>query len=172
MRHTPNHNLLLSNGILFLAERSGGSNRPIDMFMKSLASHHNKAKSIAIILSGKGDDGVQGAAAIVNSGGFVIVQTPESAHILHYLRLLSKAETQILWFHLKTCLLFCTNMLTRVALSAILGKTRGINIINEFTASIKLIFYCYLSIQIIIFIQKHTIIIVTLRCIKIIRMPY
>ena len=63
---------------MFPAERSGGSNRPIDMFMKSLASHHNKAKSIAIILSGKGDDGVQGAAAIVNSGGFVIVQTPES----------------------------------------------------------------------------------------------
>lgn len=51
---------------------------PIDVFRKSLASHHNKAKSIAILLSGKGDDGVKGAAAIVNPGGFVKAQTPES----------------------------------------------------------------------------------------------
>jgi len=74
----PNYYLVIKNGYLNFVNRVYGQNHTVDIFMESLALHQNSAKSIAVILSGEGSDGVKGAAAIRNAGGLVLVQTPES----------------------------------------------------------------------------------------------
>ena len=51
---------------------------PIDVFFKSMAEHYG-ARSVGVILSGTGSDGTRGAAAINDSGGFLIAQEPEDA---------------------------------------------------------------------------------------------
>jgi two-component system, chemotaxis family, CheB/CheR fusion protein len=53
-------------------------NRAVDIFFDSLAQDLGD-RSIAIILSGTGADGTKGINSIKKSGGFVIVQDPESA---------------------------------------------------------------------------------------------
>lgn len=52
-------------------------NYSIDSFLQSLAKEKGK-KSMAVILSGSGTDGVEGATEIQKSGGLVIVQDPAS----------------------------------------------------------------------------------------------
>lgn len=74
----PHYHLVMSDGTLQFVERAGGPNRVIDIFMESLALNENKRKAIAIILSGTGTDGIEGAAAIKKAGGLVIVQLPGS----------------------------------------------------------------------------------------------
>jgi len=51
---------------------------PIDVFFKSMAEHYG-ARSVGVVLSGTGSDGTRGAAAINDSGGFLIAQEPEDA---------------------------------------------------------------------------------------------
>ena len=52
-------------------------NLAIDVFLQSLAQAKGD-ESIAVILSGMGSDGAKGATMIKESGGMVIVQTPQS----------------------------------------------------------------------------------------------
>ncbi len=51
---------------------------PIDVFFKSMAEHYG-ARSVGVVLSGTGSDGTRGAAAINDSGGFLIAQEPDDA---------------------------------------------------------------------------------------------
>lgn len=53
-------------------------NRTIDTLFQSLSTEV-KEKSVGIILSGAGHDGIEGAKAIEDEGGLIIVQDPETA---------------------------------------------------------------------------------------------
>jgi chemotaxis response regulator CheB len=66
--------------VLIVRERRDDEikNSAIDEFLFSLASDKGN-RAIAIILSGLGKDGAEGANAIHQSGGLVLVQSPESA---------------------------------------------------------------------------------------------
>ena len=72
--------MTIENDRLFLFPRYLQSlypNRSIDIFLNSLAvAKHDQ--SIAVILSGGGNDGAKGAALIKEMGGMVIVQKPQS----------------------------------------------------------------------------------------------
>ncbi|MBI4829008.1 MAG: PAS domain-containing protein [Nitrospinae bacterium] len=76
----PKKNLSIFHGRLILSDQDHGKgiNLPIDIFLQSLAEDQRE-KSIAIILSGTGSDGVRGIRAIKESGGMVMVQNEESA---------------------------------------------------------------------------------------------
>jgi len=76
----PKKNLTIFHGKLLLLEQdySRGINLPIDIFLRSLAEDQAE-KSVAIILSGTGSDGVRGIRAIKEAGGMVMVQDEESA---------------------------------------------------------------------------------------------
>jgi two-component system, chemotaxis family, protein-glutamate methylesterase/glutaminase len=52
-------------------------NRAVNVFYKSLAKH-SKEKTIGIILSGAGSDGLEGAEAIEQEGGAIYVQDPDT----------------------------------------------------------------------------------------------
>jgi len=56
-----------------------GARLPFDFLLHSLATAQQAAKSVAVILSGTGSDGTQGALALRAAGGFVIAQDPEEA---------------------------------------------------------------------------------------------
>lgn len=75
----PKFHLIIKEGCLHLVERiDRRPNYAIDLFLESLAFNQNKVRSVAVILSGEGNDGMKGATAISKSGGLVIVQAPES----------------------------------------------------------------------------------------------
>ena len=75
----PKNNMTLRAGKLFLTEYiSGRLNHPIDVFFTSLAEE-NKERAVAVILSGTGSDGTNGAKAIKEHGGLTIVQDPATA---------------------------------------------------------------------------------------------
>jgi two-component system CheB/CheR fusion protein len=77
----PNDKILtISGGRLLLGEKhfEKAPNTAIDLFLKSLAEDQG-TKGIAVILSGTGTDGTQGAKAIKEAGGLVLVQDPVSA---------------------------------------------------------------------------------------------
>ena len=76
----PKKNLSIFHGKLILTETdpSKGINLPIDLFFRSLADDQAD-KSIGIILSGTGSDGVRGIRAIKEAGGLILVQSEESA---------------------------------------------------------------------------------------------
>lgn len=76
-----NKTMSILDGHLFLINRdlSIKLNTAIDLFFNSL-SHNTKFKIIAIILSGMGRDGTNGARAIAKGGGYVIAQIPVSAN--------------------------------------------------------------------------------------------
>lgn len=59
-------------------ERPRGLRRPIDRFFESLAKSHGE-NSVAVILSGTGSDGSEGAREIKGAGGMVFVQDPREA---------------------------------------------------------------------------------------------
>ncbi|MGD8781265.1 MAG: chemotaxis protein CheB [Ignavibacteria bacterium] len=75
-----NKDLIIKDGRLTLVEKEKkhGLNLPIDAFFHSLGEEF-KEYSIGIVLSGTGTDGSRGIKTIKNSGGLVIVQSPESA---------------------------------------------------------------------------------------------
>jgi two-component system, chemotaxis family, protein-glutamate methylesterase/glutaminase len=72
--------LVLADGFVQTRERNPNEkiNKTIDVFFKSLAENA-KDKSLGIILSGAGFDGIEGAHEIENQKGLVIVQDPETA---------------------------------------------------------------------------------------------
>ncbi|MCX7611502.1 MAG: PAS domain S-box protein [Ignavibacterium sp.] len=76
----PKKNLSIFHGKLILSEYNPakGLNLPIDHFFRSLAEDQGE-RSIGIILSGTGSDGVRGIREIKAAGGIVIVQSEESA---------------------------------------------------------------------------------------------
>ncbi|MBK5915781.1 chemotaxis protein CheB [Rhodocyclus purpureus] len=69
----------VSQGHLHLTPKNPrGLTLPIDIFFASLAEVYGP-RAVAVILSGTGTDGTRGAGAVNSSGGFVMVQDPESA---------------------------------------------------------------------------------------------
>jgi len=76
----PNKDMTISKGILRLFEKKDDRayHLPIDIFFRSLASD-KKEKSICIIMSGTGSDGVLGLKAIKGESGMVMVQSPDEA---------------------------------------------------------------------------------------------
>ena len=73
----PAKTLVIRDGILKLVEPEAprGQRHPIDKFFSSLAEDQ-KAKAIAIILSGAGSNGTAGLADIKQAGGMCIAQDP------------------------------------------------------------------------------------------------
>jgi two-component system chemotaxis response regulator CheB len=72
----PNHHLLVNpNGILSLSqsERVNFVRPSADVLFKSVASSF-KQRAIAVILTGRGNDGARGAQAITKEGGMVLTQ--------------------------------------------------------------------------------------------------
>jgi chemotaxis methyl-accepting protein methylase len=76
----PNKNMSILQGKLYLSAPSAtrGLQLPIDFFFQSLADDHHE-RAIAVILSGMGSDGTQGAKFIKEKAGTVMVQSPETA---------------------------------------------------------------------------------------------
>lgn len=76
----PNSKLQMSDGCLTVSqlERPYGRHTAIDIFFRTLANAHRE-RSIAIVLSGTGSDGVQGLATVKEQGGVTIAQEPADA---------------------------------------------------------------------------------------------
>lgn len=76
----PAKTLLIDGGILRLVDPTAprGHRHPIDNFFSALAQDQ-KAKAIAIILSGAGSNGAAGLADIKQAGGMCIAQDPRTA---------------------------------------------------------------------------------------------
>ncbi|HTI61044.1 CheR family methyltransferase [Mucilaginibacter sp.] len=73
--------MTIKNGTLFLSDKKD-KQKPymtIDHFFTSLAKDRGN-KAIGVILSGTGNDGSKGIAAIKELGGVVIIQDPDSAN--------------------------------------------------------------------------------------------
>ncbi len=76
----PKKNLTIANGQIVLHEQEPhhGLNLPIDIFFRSLAKEARE-RSVGIVLSGTGSDGMRGVRAIKEAGGLVLAQEPGSA---------------------------------------------------------------------------------------------
>ena len=76
----PGYEMEISGYTLKLAdfESPRGLRRPIDRFFKSLAAEHGE-HSAAVVLSGTGSDGANGARELKAKGGLVLVQDPSQA---------------------------------------------------------------------------------------------
>lgn len=76
----PKKEVILSEGKLLLTDRPKGRELsfPIDNFFRSLAQDAGP-NAIAVVLSGTGSDGSRGIIDVHESGGFVVVQSEESA---------------------------------------------------------------------------------------------
>ncbi|MFN8489361.1 MAG: PAS domain S-box protein [Caldilineaceae bacterium] len=74
------HTLTLVNNLLHLGESLPPHKRhtPIDGFLQSLSSARG-ADAIGLLLSGKGNDGLEGLKAIQAQGGLTLVQAPQEA---------------------------------------------------------------------------------------------
>jgi two-component system CheB/CheR fusion protein len=75
----PKKVMIAANKKLYLTETENNEtiNLPINRLFRSLAETYQD-KSVAIVLSGTGSDGSIGVVKVHDSGGFVIIQTPES----------------------------------------------------------------------------------------------
>jgi len=75
-----NRMVTVKEGVLTIRERGEKEvlNNAVDIFFSSLAADFGE-KAIGVILSGCGSDGLKGSKAIKDHGGFVMVQSPESA---------------------------------------------------------------------------------------------
>lgn len=76
----PNHNLYIERNRLRLTDPPAQRYHryPIDFFFQSLA-RTKQNRAVALVLSGTGTDGTQGAKAIQEAGGLVLVQDPTTA---------------------------------------------------------------------------------------------
>ncbi len=77
----PNKNLVISHGVLSLTPRikRAGEHLPVDCFLRSLAEDQ-KAKAIAVILSGISSDGALGLLEVKHSGGVTFAQDETAKH--------------------------------------------------------------------------------------------
>jgi len=74
-----NTTLEVSHGWLWVNSRDDATlNKSIDLFFNSLADEFHE-RAIGVILSGSGEDGLEGAQWINHMGGNVIVQDPDTA---------------------------------------------------------------------------------------------
>jgi two-component system CheB/CheR fusion protein len=79
--------LVMNDGTLHLVPREvAAGNRAVDVFFESLAGQAIGERAIAVVLSGGGFDGTEGARFIKEAGGVVIVQDPDSC-ILRFMPL-------------------------------------------------------------------------------------
>lgn len=76
----PGETVTLSDRRLVLQERERQEllGYPIDRFLQSLVEQWGE-QTIAIVLSGKGDDGMEGLQTVSRAGGLALVQSPETA---------------------------------------------------------------------------------------------
>jgi two-component system CheB/CheR fusion protein len=77
----PGAALAVHAGVLRLtppAERHG-ARLPFDFLLRSLAEGDEAESAMAVVLSGSGEDGKEGALALRARGGFVVAQDPEEA---------------------------------------------------------------------------------------------
>ncbi len=76
----PNRLMTISGGQFLLTERPShqGSDHSVDLFFKSLSAEAG-LRAIAVILSGNGADGTEGALAVQREGGLVLAQSPGTA---------------------------------------------------------------------------------------------
>ncbi|NKC33590.1 chemotaxis protein CheB [Falsiroseomonas selenitidurans] len=65
--------------VVSLPTEPHGARLPFDVLLKSLAAGKAPARAMAVVLSGTGEDGTQGALALRAAGGFVIAQLPAEA---------------------------------------------------------------------------------------------
>jgi two-component system CheB/CheR fusion protein len=78
--NAPNNTLTIVDGCCVLSPPSEphAKWRPIDQLFCSLAACYQQ-HAIAVVLSGMGDDGTEGLAAVQAAGGFTMAQQPETA---------------------------------------------------------------------------------------------
>lgn len=74
----PRKSLVLEERRLRLEDVSDSPRYPIDRFFRSLVNGWGE-RTIAILLSGTGNDGTQGLQAVSRAGGIALVQSPETA---------------------------------------------------------------------------------------------
>lgn len=76
----PGSNMTLREGVLHLSPRREGTRvqLPIDLFFTSLAKEQ-KHDAVAVVLSGTGSDGGEGAKIVKAEGGISMAQSPDSA---------------------------------------------------------------------------------------------
>lgn len=74
----PRKDLVLEDRRLHLEERSNSPRYPINRFFLSLVEGWGE-RTIAILLSGTGNDGTEGLQAVSRAGGVALVQSPETA---------------------------------------------------------------------------------------------
>lgn len=76
----PNRDLSILHGVLYLLDHPAacGPRQPIDFFFRALAEDARE-RSVAVILSGMGGDGTEGARVIKEQCGVVFAQEPETA---------------------------------------------------------------------------------------------
>ncbi len=74
----PRKTLVLENRRLHLEEASNSPRNTIDRFFQSLVDGWGE-RTIAILLSGTGNDGTEGLQAVSRAGGIALVQSPETA---------------------------------------------------------------------------------------------
>ncbi|MEL6382574.1 MAG: chemotaxis protein CheB [Cyanobacteria bacterium J06626_18] len=74
----PRKSLVLDERRLRLDEVKDSPRYPIDRFFRSLVNGWGE-RTIAILLSGTGNDGTQGLQAVSRAGGIALVQSPETA---------------------------------------------------------------------------------------------
>lgn len=77
----PGVELRVAEGLLTLEARAHGVPRPIDVFMRSCAAEFGD-RSVAVVLSGTGDDGSRGVRAVHDAGGLVVVQREDTAEFV------------------------------------------------------------------------------------------
>jgi len=76
----PGQDMLVKDGHLGLQPRglTDGRHLPFDLFLRTLADAH-KSQSVAVVLSGTGNDGTLGCMAVKAAGGISFAQDPRSA---------------------------------------------------------------------------------------------
>ncbi|MGB3691927.1 MAG: chemotaxis protein CheB [Spirulinaceae cyanobacterium] len=74
----PGKNLTLEDGSLRLQKKSESRHYPINQFFQSLVKEWGE-RTIAILLSGTGNDGTEGLQEVSRAGGVALVQSPETA---------------------------------------------------------------------------------------------
>ena len=60
-------------------DRLHGVRPCVDYMMKSIAEHYSGDRLLGVILTGMGHDGAEGMSAIVNTGGYGIIESKETA---------------------------------------------------------------------------------------------